>query len=204
MALAILSILAMYNYDDSIMDEMVVPAGVDKELAVNNILGQCAELGLVCTDFDICKQMIGIWSQTNLNAWERMYAALSAEYNPIENYDRKEDWSDKRTDDLKHSDSGTDTSKGSSNNENKVAAFNSDDLVPRDSANAGSEASTTYGHVLADTGTSDNIHSGRMHGNIGVTTNQDMINQELEMRQKSTIYQIIVDSFKQNFCIMVY
>lgn len=201
MGIAILSILALYNYDPSIFDEMAVPDGVDSELVKSNILSQCAELSLLYTDFSICKQMIGVWSNTNLDSWTRMYTALSADYNPIENYDRKEDWSDQRTDNLKHSESGSDTSTGT--NTTKAAAFNTTgDLPTRDSTSGDSK--TTYGHVVADTGTTGNTHTGRMHGNIGVTTNQDMINQELAMRQSTNIYQIIVDSFKQYFTIMIY
>ena len=39
-----LSILGLYQWDNTLFDPMIVPAGVDKQAVVNNILMDCAEL----------------------------------------------------------------------------------------------------------------------------------------------------------------
>ena len=39
-----LSILGMYNYDNTIFDNLIIPDGVDKELLINNILLDNAEI----------------------------------------------------------------------------------------------------------------------------------------------------------------
>lgn len=46
-------------------------------------------------------------------------------------------------------------------------------------------------------------HEMRAYGNIGVTTTQDMINQQRELVQFNLI-DYIVDDYMQNFCVMVY
>ena len=45
--------------------------------------------------------------------------------------------------------------------------------------------------------------TGRAHGNVGVTTSQEMIQSEREVAMFN-IYDIIAESFVENFCLMVY
>ena len=46
-------------------------------------------------------------------------------------------------------------------------------------------------------------HRGRVHGNIGVTTSQQMLQQELDLGYWN-IYSRITDMFLKEFCIMIY
>ena len=50
---------------------------------------------------------------------------------------------------------------------------------------------------------SDNLRTGRAFGNIGVTTTQQMIQQERET-VTFNMYKVITDSFVDRFCLMVY
>lgn len=54
-----------------------------------------------------------------------------------------------------------------------------------------------------ETENSKDTHSGRIHGNIGVTTSQQMLQSELDLA-KWNLYEHITDLFMQEFCIMVY
>ena len=47
-------------------------------------------------------------------------------------------------------------------------------------------------------------HEGRVHGNIGVTTSQQMLEAEIELRTKYNITDIIVNDFIKQFCLRVY
>jgi hypothetical protein len=49
----------------------------------------------------------------------------------------------------------------------------------------------------------DNLRTGRAFGNIGVTTTQQMIQQERETVMFN-MYKVITDSFVDRFCLMVY
>ena len=57
-----------------------------------------------------------------------------------------------------------------------------------------------HGERIDDTHT----RTSRIHGNIGVTTSQQMLEQELQISEKINIYNYIVNEFKQRFCIAVY
>jgi hypothetical protein len=167
-----LSILGLYQWDNTLFDPMIVPAGVDKQSVVNNILMDCAELEVLYSNPDTMKTAISIWSELSQNSWHRMQDALTASYSPIENYDRYEDWEDGNT----------------SEAESQVAAYN-------DSTMANADRATSKG-----TGK----HTGHLHGNIGVTTNQQMITEEMEMRSKYNMVDIITGEFKRRFCLLVY
>ena len=56
------------------------------------------------------------------------------------------------------------------------------------------------------TGSRENegVHSGRIHGNIGVTTTQQMIYEEIRLRYHMNIYSMISDCFCDEFLIKVY
>lgn len=59
----------------------------------------------------------------------------------------------------------------------------------------------TYGEQIQTT--SGGLHELRAHGNIGVTTTQEMIKQERQI-DLFNVYDIIIEDFKMRFCILVY
>ena len=87
---ATLSILGLYNYQPTIFDALTIPSSVDRQTLINNIIMEGAELEMLYPNPDVLSSLIGSWSRARLAAWERMIAALDAEYSPIENTDRFE------------------------------------------------------------------------------------------------------------------
>lgn len=174
---ATLTIKGLYNYNSSLFDDMAWPTGVTAGDVLPELTAELAELELVYPSAETMKATIASWSKSRVAAWNRIAAALDAEYNPVENYDRYEDWND------------TASSKGGYRN--KVAGFNVADQMQDQSS---SEQSTNSGSE----------HSGHIHGNIGVTMAQQMIDAELNLRAKNDMVHIIITEFKQRFCLMVY
>lgn len=174
---ATLTIKGLYNYDPTLFDDMSWPTGVAAGDVLPELTTELAELELVYPSAETMKASISSWSKSRLSAWNRIAAALDAEYNPVENYDRYEDWNDKAN------------SKGGYLN--KVAGFNVSDQMQDQSS---SQQSTDSGSE----------HSGHIHGNIGVTMAQQMIDAELNLRTKNDMVHIIIEEFKQRFCLMVY
>lgn len=190
---AMLSIMGAYNQDETIFDDFRVPEGLDKDTAVKKILFDCAELGLVYVNMDIIPVLIKNWTDTHFTNWERAWNALKAEYNPIHNYDRSEEWEDngERANQENYA-SGTST-------DHDVAGYNeSNQLVQNSRDNTGQYQEGS------GSGTDKSTHEGRVYGNIGVTTSQKMVQEEVDLMMKNNIYEIISVSFKVNFCIMVY
>ena len=154
---------------------------------------------------------------------------MKTEYNPIENYDRQEEWTDEKdeTRESRVSDStildGQTQNSGSVTHavqnmttDRKVTGYNSNSLVPQaQDVEHGSTVDTDATRQDVDStttrtggGTEDidgtTTHKGRVHGNIGVTTSQQMLTSELELVPQLNIINYIISSFKNRFCILVY
>lgn len=185
MAHAMISILALYNYDSEIFDQMELPEDADRQTIIDKILIDNAELSMVYTEPETVKMLIGNWSKIHSPNWERILEALAAEYSPIENYDRYETFTD----------TGSSSTQQSTGTTRKVAGWNNDSaLTPSegvDSSGSGSASNT-------------NTRTGHLHGNIGVTTAQQMVTEEVKLRSTITLAEVISKNFKNNFCIQIY
>lgn len=208
----ILSILGLYNWDSSIFDLLVIPEGVDKENLINNILTEYAELEILYPNPEVMKNVIGIWSQKELPTWQKIYNAEQLEYNPIENYDRFQ--SDSRVNTRTGESTATGTINSTENgtlsqdNLHKYAGFDSgvlvnqtEDVNSSQSTNTGTQQNRSGSEVSEE---NRDTFTSRIHGNIGVTTSQQMLESELAVVPKLNIINYIMNSFKNRFCILVY
>ena len=175
--MATVSIKGLFDYDPTLFAEMSWPVGVSADDVLPELTTELAELEIIYPSAPTMKAVIGAWSRIRVGAWNRIAEALNAEYNPVENYDRYENWNDIAN------------SKGGYLN--KVAGFNVAEQMQDQSS---SEQSTNSGSE----------HTGHIHGNIGVTMAQQMISAELDLRAKYDMVHIIINEFKQRFCLMVY
>ena len=91
-----LSIMGMYEYDNSLFDGLDVPTYtdknnvvhvVDKSKVIQSILLNCAELEILYQNIDTMKLAIGVWSAAEQDTWKKMYATVMMEYNPLWNVD---------------------------------------------------------------------------------------------------------------------
>lgn len=90
------SIQGMYEYDPTVFDGFDAPSFTDsnnvvhtlnRDNVINNILLQCAELEVVYPSIQMMKFAIGVWSASNSEAWDKLYATQLVKYNPIWNVD---------------------------------------------------------------------------------------------------------------------
>ena len=218
-----LSILGLYRWDATLFDSLTLPDGFtndDKTTLIDNIILECAELETLYPSVPFMKSAIGAWSAKELQTWQRIYNASLLEYNPIENYNRTEDVTETHSGDITHSGKDTDKHTGY---DNVVGTGSDTDTHSRTSFESGSfqdtekivmskgatqtnnhnsEIETTHGHKITDT--TSVTTSGNISGNIGVTTSQQMLEQELDIAPKLNIFNIITESFKNRFCLLVY
>lgn len=103
--------------------------------------------------------------------------------------------------------SGTDseTTSGTAHDEGtETESVDRDQTINRTSKDDTTESGT---HSESESGTTANqrhdVYTVNRHGNIGVTSSQDLLKQEWEVSQLDP-EQVIIDSFKQHFCLMVY
>lgn len=196
--MALMTVEGLYNYKDTLFNEFTVPDGMDKQIAIDTICMRSRELEVLYPNLEFFAMRIGMWSRKHQYNWKKLYDTTLLEYNPIENYDRMEEWND------------TDTESGSSTFTNEI--MNSGTVTEQNTAfNAGladhakeiSDNDTTNNGSGTNKSDAKHTRSGRTHGNIGVTTSQQMIQSEREVAMFN-IYDIIAESFVENFCLMVY
>lgn len=89
-----LTLIGLYNYDNSIFENLTFPAGIDKDLAINEILIECGEFEILYPNLDFLKFQITKWGEKHYYTFEKWLTALAAEFNPIHNYDRYEEYTD--------------------------------------------------------------------------------------------------------------
>lgn len=195
-----LSIMGMYEYDDSIFDGLDVPTYtdpdnvvhiVDKTKVIQSILLNCAELELLYSNIDTMKIAIGVWSASEQDTWRKMYATQMLEYNPLWNVDALVE----RTERVAGSDNRTTTP--STTNEHSVQGYNSTQWASSDK--------DVLSGTVTDNSTDDHTTTYREErtGNIGVTSSMQLIAAERDVADFSII-RFITESFKKRFCIMVY
>lgn len=82
-----LSILGMYNYDNTIFDDFQLPIRIPRNMFLNNLLLECAEFGCIYPDTDFFKMALKSWSQMELSTWNWLLDTQHYDYNPIWNVD---------------------------------------------------------------------------------------------------------------------
>ena len=307
-----------------LFNDIVLPSGIDKGILTECIYEDGAEFGVIYTDPPFFKNRVEGWFRRKYDTFQKWNDVLNSTYNPIENYDRIEDWTDTGTssetgtrsdvgtshtegethDNLQEQTTGTSSDSETQSGRTQTDNNSTDNLVktnrevtdqdgtsaPRASAhntsettvsafNAGSYApsqkvavnsgefvaagqpdttntTTTNDVTVTDNGTdtrtiqgqeieqtsgtttgsgttsgtraviesgtsetngrttltsdttgsreNEGVHSGRIHGNIGVVTTQKMIREEIQLRHDFNIYSMISDCFCDEFLIKVY
>ena len=192
---------------DDLFSLMTLPEGIDKDTLTSNILLRGGEFEVLYADPSFMKDMISMWSRKWNRTFTKWVEALSIEYHPLENYDRQEDWTDNRsrTDSSNDGTTGLSSVTDSGNTEKKVSAYDSGTYQPSEKIDTSNTSGTTSSGSLTHSGseTVGDTHSGRIHGNIGVTTSQQMLQAQLDISEWN-LYEHITDLFLSEFIIPIY
>ena len=228
------------DYLPTLLDGVVVPAGIDANILKSQIMLECGLLTPLYSEPAVMKAAIAQWFAARDWTFEHLLKIIRAEYDPIDNYDRREVW-DKETDSwrdrteqlsgkdqrdfdstLSNDDSTVRSVEGDLTTEQEVSPYNSSSYVDsqKSTVSDGQEITTktTYGRkdtqndditygkkTTTDDDLDQNEHyEGRTHGNIGVVTTQEIINQELELLAKFNIYGWIAKQFCADLMLLIY
>lgn len=207
MSSAKVTLIGMNSYFENaggdLFENLSLPEGLTKDTLTNNILLEGGEFEVLYSNPDFMKNMIGVWSDREQSTFTRWVNALAIEYAPLENYDRQEAWTDTLDSDGTSSTTGTNDTSTSGTIQTDVSAYDSSDYQPKEKVT--SSESVDNDTTESNTSTLDNtgVHSGRIHGNIGVTTSQQMLQAELDLGYWN-IYSKITELFIKEFCIQIY
>lgn len=191
MLIPTLTFRGLINYVPDLLDDATFPEGIESARVVDAILWDGGDLELLYANPDYIKQHLPHFCDSHFYKWDKLQKTLNLEYNPVENYDRQETWSD----------SGSAGTEGTQTNDltatNSAEPFNESSLLPR-------EQNKDTGTITTE-GSSEfaNSHTGRTHGNIGVTTTQEMIDQERRVAEFN-LYKVIAADFIEEFCLQIF
>lgn len=206
-----LTLIGLYNFDKTLFDGITLPEGLDKDTLISSILMRGGEFEVTYPRMEVLKSCISAWSMKWQDTFTRWVNALAIEYEPLENYDRHENWTDTRdireVNDDQSRMTASSTATDDSTTTNTRSAYdtegfsNHDKSIYDDDSTLSSSESTDIDRVR--TQDDDFVHAGRIHGNVGVTTSQQMLQAELDLGYWN-IYEHITDMFLREFTIPVY
>lgn len=229
------------DYLPSLLDGVsLVPAGIDPDVLRSNIMLECGLLTPLYSEPETMKNAISVWFTSRSWTFEHLLEIVRSKYNPIENYDRNEQWT-KETDSyrdvqeqlsgkdqrdfdstLSNTDTTTRSVDGDLVTEQEVSPYNSSSYIEsqKSTVTDGQEITTETKYGRKDTQNDDitygkktttdddldlnESYTGRTHGNIGVTTTQQMIEQEIDLMERFNIYQWISKQFSADLMLQLY
>lgn len=239
----ILTLWGMVQYRPEILTDIDLPDGMDADAMKNYIFMYAGDNECRYGNAEMLDMLVHSWFSSRKHDFQYMWDAMNADYNPIENYDRQEDFTtttegnengtkkedttrkgDKtgNIDTTQHEETNTTITPGRIST-TEASAFNSSDYQPSSkTSESGTEKSQSVSDGTGNQKSKENENEtvgmtgshntdrnetqhnvGRAHGNIGVTTSQQMIESELVLRQKN-VYKMIALEFEDEFTITVY
>lgn len=193
-------IAALYDYDSSIFTDVYIK-GLTVDNFIEHFILSYGDLTPVYQDPAYLKRHVTSVARSLQWTIDHLWEITQLNYNPIENYDRQESWTDNGngtfqkgrvdTEETYQKGAVTTTFGKVSDATHKVAAFNSstpeiantDTITDSGSDTQSYGVDTTNGSITngLDSSTTNGIHEGRIHGNIGVTTSQQMMQAEIDL-----------------------
>ena len=260
-----------------------LPSDIDTDTLTGIILTEGGEFEPLYANPYMMKDQVQMFVTSHLRTFTKWVDALNIEYNPLENYDRMEEWNDTSSGTSSHTSnqrrdsthnshtegttndyqrgtsndsssgtqsaesSGSTTGSGSDSTDstttNEVSAYDATGYSPHDKSTVDTDVTSSTSSTTESSGetttsstssgnttnssngstsgndygtesesitdgtqgntTGSNHRVGRAHGNIGVTTSQQMLESEMEVA-RFNIYQQIADLFIDELLLAVY
>ena len=192
----LINIMNLWKDDGKdIFDGIYLDPRLDKDLVVNTILDYSATYIPLYQDYSLFNFKNKVFFDRNRDNIVHLLDAFTLDYDPIYNYDRYEKYLE--VDETNRNSNST--SSLNSNIENRVSAYNSSTYQP---SNESSSADSTKENV-----TSDDIHNyhtdNHIYGNIGVTSTQQMLESEIDLRDRYNIYEWTARKWYNEFMLKV-
>ena len=205
------------EYLPTLLDGVTLPTDdLDTELLKSVIMERCGLLEPLYSEPETMKEVISIWFRSHSWNIERIINLIKTKYSPLENYDRHEDLERGKSDTRNRSE--TRTQEYSENGdvttneetERTVAAFNTSAYSPADKTVTDTRTQTettgdTNGSTTGTEAGSEAEHAiNYIHGNIGVTTSQQMFLAEVDLLGGFNAYQFITEMFAKDLMLSIW
>lgn len=172
---------------EEVFKNIILDSRINKELLIDRICEECGNMVSIWRDnVGAFIHYTESFFKRNAGEYKRIMDAYTSEYNPIENYDKTIESFEINT--------GSGTLDGTNSVSDKRSSFDSNDMQPTTSETTTKKDGTTS--------TNTRVYDERIHGNVGVTTNQQMIKSEMSLR-KFNIYDYITNMYANNMFMRV-
>lgn len=181
-----------------------LPNGINKDILVNTIMDKCAVYIPLYTDLALLSAKITNFFLKNFNMFSRLYTACTIEYEMINNYDRTEIFSKDENQQAKDIAKYSSTTNQKGTNTALVSPYDANTFTNDTQLQTTDKSELSSNNAVdntTDITTNYNLHA---YGNIGVTTSQQMLESELNIRPKLNIYEIIANFFYKEFVLYTY
>lgn len=208
-----LTLIGIYDYDPTLFDGLTLPDGYDKATFIDSLLLEHGEKCVLYSNPEFMKFSIGAWGRKWALELERIYKALVAEYDPIFNYDRYEEYTDnegrKYKSEVEAGHNATDSPDFNVTTENTISADNSGSYQPQDKSASDTKGTTQNLEENSNSKTNDEEerelkHKAHLYGNIGVTTSVQMWSEEVRARMQYNLYDAAARLFANELLIGIY
>lgn len=202
MSSATLTLLGLYQYGKNrynidIFEKLNIPEEIDKDTLITTILSNGGDYELINPDLNFMYDAAEFFSKKWQRTFEKWVELMATEYEPLDNYDRKEYFSESSSE--HNSTSASDSTSSSMSETNTVSAFNSVNQSP---ASAAENESNVAGKSSVQSDHNDTkYHDGRVHGNIGVKTTQSIWWEQAELVRDFNIYEEIYKLYAKDYLI---
>lgn len=214
---ATVSMQALLAYDQTLLDNMWFPDGMDADAVKATIVQVCAPFEILIPQPELCKQMLTLFSIRRKSTWSTMWASTQQDYDLLDEMGMEiatdGNDTDTRTPDLVHTrtpDLTTSGQNGGSDSiEQQVSAFNSSGYEPRERQTTTLGTNNTVhstGHEeTRETGTESTART--IQRSVKTTGRRRPAGELLEAARKAAefdAYTYIAEDVKNNFCVRVY
>ena len=152
--------IGMYHFDNTLFDRLTFPEGIEKDLALNTILMKSGEFELLYPDATFFKMQIEFWGKKHYATFEKWMKALEAEYNPIYNYDRHEEYSDHHTSTTaNHEEINNESNAATNTTGNRSVNVDDESKILSDIAEKSVSAYDSSGYVPSEKDTRSSINT---------------------------------------------
>lgn len=197
------------DYLPELLDGVTLPSDdLDVDLLKSVIVERCGLLEPLYSEPETMKQVINIWFRSHQWNIAHVIDLIKTAYKPLENYDRREDLTRGKEDTRNRTQNYSEEGSVITNQETErtVAAFNTSEYSPADkTVSDGRTTTETGGNTSGTEAGSENEHAvNYIHGNIGVTTSQQMFTAELELLNGFNAYTFIVEMFAKDLMLSIW
>lgn len=140
-----ITLLGLYNHNSHIFDGLQFPAGIDRQMAIDEILMRSGEFEILYPDMAFLTDAITHWGRKHFRTFEQWIRALAIEFDPLYNYDRFEEYTDEKASQGSQGRTGKETGAEVMQTANHTAGTESGSEIgshSSDSTQSGSENTT--------------------------------------------------------------